>query len=236
MVQSNSELSVAVVDDDEAILETLSSYLSKRGCKVWAARSGAELDEILTQRSIDVVVLDVMMPGEDGLSICRRLADKHPIIMLSAMGDVSDRVIGLEMGASDYLPKPFDPRELLARIRSAARRPALVKERSKKQVFAFDGWVLDVEEMRLTRPDESIVPLSGGELQMLYVFVNRPQRLLTRDALLAASHGADANVFDRSIDVTISRLRRKLSRADTPSPIETVRGEGYRFRPPVRRL
>lgn len=230
------ELSVAVVDDDEAILETLSSYLSKRGCRVWTARSGEELDRILSKEALDVLVLDLMMPGEDGLSICRRLADKHPIIMLSAMGEVSDRVIGLEMGASDYLSKPFDPRELLARIRSAARRPAIVKERNKRHVFAFDGWVLDVDEMRLTRPDESIVPLSGGELQMLNVFMNRPQRLLTREALLAANHGADANVFDRSIDVTISRLRRKLSLANQPSPIETVRGEGYRFRSAVKRL
>jgi two-component system OmpR family response regulator len=235
-VQSNVELSVAVVDDDEAILESLSSYLSKRGCKVWAARSGADLDDILSRRSVDVVVLDLMMPGEDGLSICRRLADTHPIIMLSAMGDVPDRVIGLEMGASDYLPKPFDPRELLARIRSAARRPARVEERNKKQVFAFDGWVLDADEVRLTNPDGSIVPLSGGEFQMLYTFVQRPQRLLTRDALLVANQGGEANAFDRAIDVTISRLRRKLSWATQPSPIETVRGEGYRFRSAVKRL
>ena len=235
-MQSDPALAVAVVDDDDAILETLSSYLSKRGCTVWTARSGTELDDILSRGVVDVVVLDVMMPGEDGLSICRRLADKYAIIMLSAIGDVPDRVIGLELGATDYLAKPFDPRELLARIRSAARRPAIVKERVKKQVFAFEGWLLDVDEVRLTNPDGSIVPLSGGELQMLHVFVDRPQRLLTRETLLAATLGHDADVFDRAIDVTISRLRRKLSWTDQPSPIETVRGEGYRFRSVVKRL
>ncbi len=235
-MEDGAELSVVVVDDDEAILETLSSYLSKRGCKVWTARSGAELDDLLRRAVVDVVVLDLMMPGEDGLSICRRLADSHHVIMLSAMGDVSDRVIGLEMGASDYLAKPFDPRELLARIRSAARRPAIVRQRVRKQVFAFEGWLLDVNEARLTDPEGAIVPLSGGELQMLHVFVDRAQRLLTREALLAGTLGRDADVFDRAIDVTISRLRRKLSREGQFSPIETVRGEGYRFRPVVKRL
>jgi two-component system OmpR family response regulator len=235
-MQSDPELSVAVVDDDEAILETLSSYLSKRGCRVLMARSGAELDDILAKDVVDVVVLDLMMPGEDGLSICRRLADQQAIIMLSAIGDIPDRVIGLELGASDYLAKPFDPRELLARIRSAARRPAIFKERTKKQVFAFDGWLLDADEVKLTDPNGSTVPLSAREVRMLEVFVSRPQRLLTRDALIAATHGDDADVFDRAIDVTISRLRRKLNRGDQPSPIETVRGEGYRFRPPVKRL
>ena len=235
-MQSDPELSVAVVDDDEAILETLSSYLSKRGCRVRTARSGAELDDILVRDVVDVVVLDVMMPGEDGLSICRRLADKHSIIMLSAIGDVPDRVIGLELGATDYLAKPFDPRELLARIRSAARRPQIVRERAKKQLFAFEGWLLDVDEVKLTNPEGKIVPLSSTEVRMLEVFASRPQRLLTRDALIEATHGYDADVFDRAIDVTISRLRRKLGRPDQPSPIETVRGEGYRFWPAVKRL
>lgn len=235
-MQSDQELSVAVVDDDEAILETLSSYLSKRGCRVWTARSGFELDDVLARNLVDVVVLDLMMPGEDGLSICRRLSDKHSIIMLSAAGDVPDRVIGLELGATDYLAKPFDPRELLARIRSAARRPGIVKERIKKQVFAFEGWLLDVDEVKLTDADSTIVSLSAREVRILHVFLNRPQRLLTRDTLIAATHGDDADVFDRAIDVTISRLRRKLKRPDQPSPIETVRGEGYRFRPAVKRL
>jgi two-component system, OmpR family, response regulator len=232
---NNAELSVLVVDDDEAILDALSSYLSRRGCRVSTARSGTDLDNVLSKEVVDVVVLDLMMPGEDGLSICRRLADKHSIIMLSAIGDVPDRVIGLEMGASDYLAKPFDPRELLARIRSAARRSATVAERINKQTFAFDGWLLDVDERKLANPEGSIVPLSGGEFQMLHAFVQRPQRLLTREMLLSTTLGHDADVFDRAIDVTISRLRRKLKWPDQSSPIETIRGEGYRFRPVVKR-
>jgi two-component system OmpR family response regulator len=233
---TDPDLTVALVDDDEAILETLSAYLSMRGCTVRTARSGAELDALLARDAIDVVVLDVMMPGEDGLSICRRLAGRHAIIMLSAIGDVPDRVIGLELGASDYLAKPFDPRELLARIRSLARRPAVAQQRAKRNAFAFDGWVLDIDELRLTDPDGQIVPLSSRELRLLETFVSRPQRLLTRDMLIEATHGPDADVFDRAIDVTISRLRRKLIVGDGDSPIETVRGEGYRFGPPVKRL
>lgn len=235
-MEIKTDLTVAIVDDDDAILETLSAYLSMRGCRVWTARSGEELDEILARDVVNVIVLDVMMPGEDGLSICRRLAGQHAMIILSAIGDVPDRVIGLELGASDYLAKPFDPRELLARIRSLARRPALAGERVKRQLFGFDGWLLDLDDVRLTNPDGQIVPLSSREMRMLEVFLTRPQRLLTRETLLAETHGPTADVFDRAIDVTISRLRRKLVHADLPSPIETVRGEGYRFRPAVKRL
>lgn len=234
-MHNESGISVVIVDDDEAILETLSSYLGMRGCRVRVARSGSELDDICQNDVFDVVVLDLMMPGEDGLSICRRLSDTYPIIMLSAIGDVPDRIIGLELGASDYLSKPFDPRELLARIRSLARRPAIAQERRKRQLFAFAGWLLDADEMKLTNPEGAIVPLSSAELRVLEAFINRPQRLLTREMLLAATHGPDPDVFDRAIDVTISRLRRKLIVDGATSPIETIRGEGYRFRVPVKR-
>lgn len=235
-MQHDRNVTVAIVDDDKAILETLSSYLTMRGCHVHIALSGAELDDVLRNDVIDVIVLDLMMPGEDGLAICRRLADQHPIIMLSAIGDVPDRIVGLELGASDYLAKPFDPRELLARIRSLARRPAIARERVRRQVFTFEGWLLDVDEVKLTNPDGQIVPLSSTELSILEAFINRPQRLLTREKLLVATHGPDPDVFDRAIDVTISRLRRKLVASGAASPIETIRGEGYRFRASVKKL
>jgi two-component system OmpR family response regulator len=235
-VADDNQLTVAIVDDDQAILETLSAYLSKRECRVLVARSAPELDNILSREIVNVIVLDLMMPGEDGLSMCRRLANDYPIIMLSALGDVPDRVIGLELGASDYLAKPFDPRELLARIRAAARRPAIHRERLRKQRYGFEGWVLDANEIRLTDPDGRDIALSGGEFQLLYAFVERPQRLLTREMLIALSLGRDADVFDRAIDVSISRLRRKLKLGDHPSLIETVRGEGYRFVAAVKRF
>ncbi len=235
-MQPNTVLSVALVDDDEAILETLSAYLDLRGCNVRTARSGAELDTLLAHETFDVIVLDVMMPGEDGLAICRRLSPHHPIIMLSAMGEVSDRVIGLELGAWDYLAKPFDPRELLARIRSLARRPVIVAERAKQQAFSFDGWVVDVDALTLLNPAGDVVALSGSEWSVLQAFLNRPQRVLTRDMLLTDVHGPVPDVYDRAIDVAVSRLRRKLLWSEQPSPIVTVRGEGYRFMPAVKRL
>lgn len=233
---ADAHLAVALVDDDEAILESLSYYLSRRGLDVRTAQSGSELDDILQQVVIDVVVLDLMMPEEDGLSICRRLGDEHAIIMLSAIGDVTDRVIGLELGACDYLVKPFDPRELLARIRSAARRSAIARQRQRRLLFSFEQWILDVDDMRLTDATGNEVSLSAGELHLLHVFVDRPRRLLTREFLLSATQGSGADAFDRSIDVTVSRLRRKLHRQGEPSLIETVRGEGYRFSAMVKRF
>lgn len=233
--QMDSSISIAIVDDDEAILETLSTYLSMRGCRVRTAASGAGLDALLSKEMFDAIVLDVMMPDEDGLAICRRLASSYPIIMLSAMGEVSDRVIGLELGACDYLAKPFDPRELLARIRALVRRPSIGNERAKRRVYAFDGWLADEDELRLTDPDGQFVALSGMEFNVLLAFLQRPQRLLTRDMLLSAVHGPDPDVFDRAIDVSVSRLRRKLSAGGHDSPIETVRGEGYRFTSAVKR-
>ena len=231
----NTDLRVAVVDDDEEILDSLSHYLSRRGCAVATARSGVELDAVLTDDRVDVVVLDLMMPEEDGLSICRRLASTKPILMLSASGDVADRVLGLEMGAWDYLAKPFDPRELLARIRSLARRPlAGPLEPPKQQIYTFDGWSIDLNEQRLTDPEHQAVTLSSAEFDLLSAFVRRPGRLLSREYLLSATHGPDADVFDRVIDVTVSRLRHKLSRVNKQTVIETVRGEGYRFHPTVR--
>lgn len=235
-MQPAAELTVAIVDDDEAILETLSAYLALRGCTVSTANSGAALDRLLAEQSFDVIVLDLMMPGEDGLAICRRVAHKHPIIMLSAMGEVSDRIIGLELGACDYLGKPFDPRELLARIRALARRPTIADERARHQSFQFDGWVADLDSVQLRNPAGETVPLSSTEWSVLLAFLTRPQRLLSRDMLLTDVHGPNPDVFDRAIDVAISRLRRKLAWEGQVCPIETVRGEGYRFIVPVGRL
>ena len=228
---------VVVVDDDEAILDSLKQYLELRGCTVATAQSGAELDAQLASEPCDVIVLDLMIPGEDGLAICRRLPDSQPIIMLSAIGDVTDRIVGLEMGAWDYLAKPFDPRELLARIRSMVRRPtASPDEGIRRDAYQFDDWVLDVSEQILVSPQGQTVGLSSAEFHLLQAFVKSPGRLLTRDYLLTATHDEHTNIFDRAIDVTVSRLRKKLDDPNGPSMIETVRGTGYRFLPNAKPL
>jgi DNA-binding response OmpR family regulator len=162
------------------------------------------------------------------------LANEHPIIILSAISDVADRILGLEMGASDYIAKPFDRRELLARIRSVARRSGGPPRQINKRVLLSEGWTIDLEDRALTDPSGAPVMLSAKEFDLLQTFVERPGRLLSRDYLLSVTHGRDSDVFDRVIDVTISRLRRKLERTARPLIIETVRGEGYRFRPDVR--
>lgn len=233
---SSTEVKVLIVDDDEEILDSLRLYLGRRGCVTATARSGAEMDQILEKKDFDVIILDLMMPEEDGLSICRRLPEGQPILMLSAIGDVTDRVLGLEMGAWDYLAKPFDPRELLARIRSLARRRlGTDSARTKRSIYSFDGWTFDLDEQLLTGPEGRNVSLTPAEFDLLSTFVARPGRLLSRNYLLQATHGPNADVFDRAIDVTVSRLRRKLGGAEGPV-IETVRGEGYRFHPSVRQL
>lgn len=180
----------------------------------------------------DLLVLDVMMPGEDGLSLCRRLAPAGtPILMLSALDAVTDRVVGLEVGAWDYLAKPFEPRELLARVRALLRRPGTDRPVGG---LTFAGWWLDVGERRLRDPAGRPVLLSEGDHALLTAFVQRPGRVLTRDSLLDLARGLDAASYDRAIDIAVSRLRRKLAEADPAPLIETVRGVGYRFLPPVR--
>ncbi len=224
---------ILIVDDDASIRDAMAEFLATYGFAVRTADSALACDRLLAEAPADLIVLDVMMPGEDGLSLCRRLAPAGtPILMLSALDAVTDRVVGLEVGAWDYLTKPFEPRELLARIRALLRRPT--GEKSSGGGLAFAGWRLDMQERRLRDPAGRQVALSEGEHALLAAFVQRPGRVLTRDALIDLARGLDAAPYDRAIDIAVSRLRRKLGEAD-PSPlIETVRGVGYRFLPAVR--
>lgn len=220
-----------VVDDDEDLLSALGDYLSKHGLTVETANGGLELDALLSTGLPDLVILDVMMPGEDGLAICRRLSTSGvPVLLLSALGETIDRIVGLETGAADYLPKPFEPRELLARIRAILRRPRPAQQgAASPPSFCFDGWRFEAEEHRLWRPDGLRILLTPGEARLLAALTARPGRLLSRDALINQVRGLDADVFDRSIDLLVSRLRRKLGDNGLAGSIETVRGEGYRF-------
>ncbi|HYH19282.1 MAG TPA: response regulator [Azospirillum sp.] len=231
-----------VVDDDREIRNLTSQFLTRHGYRVSTARDGAEMLKTLEAARVDLIVLDLMLPGEDGLSLCRRLRAGSataaiPIVMLTAMGEETDRIIGLEMGADDYLAKPFSPRELLARIKAVLRRvaaPQAVGGEAAAKVLRFEGWSLDVAKRELRSPDGVLVQLSAGEYDLLVAFVEHPQRVLTRDQLLDLARGRAAVPFDRSIDVQVSRLRRKIEPdpAD-PTLIKTVRGGGYLFTAPV---
>lgn len=228
-MQADAAPRILVVDDDPGIREVLCDYLGQHGFEARGCASAAEMDHALASRAPDLIVLDLMMPGEDGLSVCRRLAGKGgpPIVMLSAMGEDTDRIIGLELGADDYLPKPCNPRELLARVRAVLRRPR--DDGSDSPALAFAGWRLDLLRRELTRPDGRPVTLSAGEFALLRAFAERPGRVLTRDQLLERARGADADVFDRAMDVQISRLRKKLDDGSGLEMIQTLRGEGYMF-------
>jgi two-component system, OmpR family, response regulator len=233
---------ILVVDDDQEIRELLARFLGKHGLRVSVAGDGRAMAGALNDWRIDLVVLDVMLPGEDGLTLCRNLRAGNsalPIIMLTAMGEETDRIVGLEMGADDYLAKPFNPRELLARIKAVLRR---AKGRSDTgvadggPVLGFAGWRLNVEKRELQSPDSVMVPLSGGEFDLLAAFVTHPGRVLSRDQLLDLARGREAQPFDRSIDVQVSRLRRKIEvDPRQPALIKTVRGGGYMFSSSVDR-
>ena len=226
---------ILIVDDDASLRAALADYLTGAGYAVRTADGGEAMDARLAEAEPDLVVLDVMMPGEDGLSICRRLQQgRAPVLMLSAMGETTDRIVGLEVGAADYLPKPFEPRELLARIRAVLRRPVLVEETADR-TLAFEGWSLGTEARRLTDPTGMPVELTGGEFALLLTFLRSAGRILSRDQILENTHGPLAENFDRAVDLAVSRLRRKLERPGQAALIETVRGAGYRFRAPVRR-
>jgi two-component system OmpR family response regulator len=229
-----------IVDDDREIRDLVSRLLCKHGFKVLAAANAEAMDVALAGARIDLVILDLMLPGKSGLEICRdlRAGSAIPILMLTAMGDETDRIVGLEMGADDYLAKPFNPRELLARVRAILRRSGAPtstgKPASSAKRLRFAGWSLDLGRRRLEAPDGLIVDLTTGEYELLIAFVERPQRVLTRNQLLDLARGRDAAPFDRSIDVQVSRIRRKIE-ADpkSPSMIVTVRGDGYVFTPEV---
>jgi two-component system OmpR family response regulator len=231
---------ILMVDDDPGIRDVVSEFLGRHGYMVETASDAREMDAALAKGGFELIILDVMLPGEDGLSICRRLASTEggpPVIMLSAMGEDTDRIVGLELGADDYLPKPCNPRELLARVRAVLRRrqePALGKDRPLGAGCEFSGWRLDLVRRELMNADGVVVNLSSGEFSLLRVFVERPQRVLTRDQLLDLARGRDSEAYDRAIDVQISRLRRKLEDS-SGDLIRTIRSEGYMFTAKVNR-
>jgi two-component system OmpR family response regulator len=222
-----------VVDDDREIRKLLTEYLEQAGYRVSAVADGKAMRRALEANRIDLVVLDLMLPGEDGLTLCRDLRGRSnlPVLMLTARGTEVDRIVGLEMGADDYLAKPFNPRELLARIKSILRRAQALPpnlEPEEAGAFRFADWTLDVAARHIVAPDGLVVPLSGAEYRLLRVFLEHPQRVLSRDQLLELANGRESILFDRSIDVLVGRLRKRL-RDDGREPelVKTVRGEGY---------
>lgn len=221
------------VDDDAELRDLLTDYLGQAGFRVTAVGNGRDMAKAMAAARFDMVVLDVMLPGEDGLSLCRRLRGQSriPILMLTARGDEVDRIVGLEMGADDYLAKPFNPRELLARIRSVLRRAGSLPENLEAEDvhrFRFAGWTLDTQARHLLSPAGVLVELSGAEYKLLRMLVEHPNRVLSRDQLLEFTQGREALPFDRAVDVQIGRLRRKLDDdGRDPRLIKTVRNEGY---------
>jgi two-component system, OmpR family, response regulator len=231
---------IAIVDDHKDIRELVGRYLSEHGCRVSGADNAATLRRLLQKSAPDLVVLDIMMPGEDGLSVCRylRATSDLPIILLTAATEETDRIIGLEMGADDYVTKPFNPRELLARIKAVLRRVnSLPPRRStpRGKAMRFDRWLLDVGRRELVDGDGVAVPLSTAEFRLLSVLIDHPGMVLTRDQLLDLTVGRVADVYDRSIDNQVSRLRKKIE-ADPRNPvlIKTHWGGGYSFTPEVQ--
>ncbi|HEY4340564.1 MAG TPA: response regulator [Steroidobacteraceae bacterium] len=226
---------ILFVEDDPDIRSLVADFLERNGYRVSVAKDGRDMDRLLGVSRIDLLILDIMLPKEDGLSLCRRVrANSHvPIIMLTARASEVDRVVGLEIGADDYLTKPFGTHELLARIRALLRRVqsvTLTPQARQRSLLLFAGWKLDVGTRRLTSADGAQVPLTGGEFELLAAFCDRPKRVLTRDQLLDLTRGRNPGVFDRSIDIQVSRLRRKIE-ADPKDPmlIQTVRSGGYIF-------
>ncbi|GGF18979.1 DNA-binding response regulator [Aliidongia dinghuensis] len=233
---------ILIVDDDREIRQLVSNYLKKNGLRATIVADGRQMWQFIEANTVDLIVLDVMMPGDDGLTLCRELrSGKHratPILMLTARNDDTDRILGLEMGADDYLAKPFVARELLARIKAVLRRtrmlPPNLQVTEMGQLLAFGQWRLDTVERHLLTPDGTAVALSGAEYRLLRVFLDHPQRVLNRDQLLNLTQGREAELFDRSIDLLVSRLRQRLGDdAREPTYIKTVRSEGYVFSMPV---
>ena len=235
---TDPKIRIIVVDDDARLRELLNRYLSEQGYSVRAVADGNDMNRWLARERYDLMVLDLMMPGEDGLSICRRLrglGDKMPIIMLTAKGDDVDRIVGLEVGADDYLPKPFNPRELVARIQAVLRRAPATQPpgapTTEQQVVEFGDFSFNLGTRSLARSGEQL-PLTTGEFALLKVLVQHPRTPLSRDKLMELARGREFGAFDRSIDVQISRLR-KLIESDPAKPafIQTVWGFGYVFIP-----
>ena len=231
---------VLLVDDEPALREPLADYLVRQGFSVTQAGTAAEARGHLGETLPDIALLDIMMPGEDGLSLCRHLVEAKnlPVIFITARGEATDRIVGLEIGADDYVVKPFDPRELVARIRSvlrrATRQPA---ETNDAFVYEFEGWCLDPLKRRLTDPEGAVVAISSAEFRLLLAFLDHPRQVLDRDRLLDMVQGREAHLFDRAIDNQISRLRRKIE-VDSRNPqlVQTVWGGGYMLAAEVRKL
>ncbi len=222
---------VLIVDDDNAIRDGLVEVFERAGFAAFSAGDVVQMEKQLAAKGADLIILDLMMPGEDGLSACKRLSGKGrtPIIMLSALGDDADRIVGLEIGADDYLAKPCNPRELVARARAVLRRQRDAESAPPGESLRFAGFRLDIARRELVDPDDVVIPLSTGEFRLLRAFVERPQRVLSREQLLDYAFDNDGDVFDRAVDVQVSRLRKKLERQGSLEIIRTVRGEGYLF-------
>lgn len=229
---------ILIVDDDKDIRIPLSKYIGNHDFRISMACNGKEADAIIATSSIDLIVLDIMMPGEDGLSICKRIQQVHqiPIILLTALGEDTDRIVGLEVGADDYLTKPFNPRELLARIKSVIRRSQMLP-RSKKQhsgIVKFGEWQMELSQKEIIRSDDVVIRLSSGEYTLLISFIDHAGITLSRDQLLDLTKGRESQLYDRSIDNQISRLRQKLETdPKNPKYIQTKWGGGYVFTPAV---
>jgi two-component system OmpR family response regulator len=224
-----------IVDDDKEICALLCTYLADFGIEARGVHDGAAMRRAIAEQTPDVIILDLMLPGEDGLTLCRQLRTNGniPVIMLTARGEPADRVVGLELGADDYVVKPFDPRELVARVHTVLRRargdgkPGGAGESER---ISFEGWSLDVGTRQLTTPRQMVVPLSNAEFRLLWTFIERPRRVLNRDQLMDAARGQSSTAYDRSIDLLVSRLRQKLDDDPRdPKLLKTVRGEGYLF-------
>ena len=230
---------ILVVEDDRETRMLIAKYLRTNACNVATAADGREMARAMTDHRVDLLILDVMLPGEDGLSLCRRVRAESqvPIIMLTAHGEDVDRIVGLEMGADDYMPKPFNPRELLARINAVLRRQQAARNASAIEgasALSFQGWHIDLRLRELRNPEGARVAMTSAEFDLLRTFCERPGRVLSRDSLLDLTQGRNAGSFERSIDVLVSRIRRKIE----PDPrqatlIKTVRSGGYVFTPRV---
>ncbi len=234
-----SRAQILVVDDDQEIRNLLSRFLRKNGYRVELAADGDEMMRVLETARIDLIVLDRVMPGKDGLTLCRELrtTSRVPVILLTLLGSDTDRIIGLEIGADDYVAKPFNPHELMARIKAVLRRAADLPLRNsidKTFILRFSGWSLDRSRRRLTSPSGALVSLTDGEYDLLLAFVEHPQVILSREQLLDLSRGRKAIAFDRSIDMQVTRLRRRMeTNPEQPEFIKTVRNRGYVFTPEV---
>ena len=231
---------ILLVDDEPTLREPLAEYLSGQGFVVTEADTAAQARSRLQETAFDIALVDIMMPGEDGLSLTRHLIEARdlPTILLTARGEPTDRIVGLEIGADDYVTKPFEPRELVARIRSVLRRthrqePAA---ESDAMLVTFDGWTLDPTRQRLTDPDGVLVEITAADFRLLKALLDHPGQVLDRDRLLDLVQGREAHLFDRAIDNQVSRLRRKMARDGADPLIQTVRGGGYRLAAEIRRI